>query len=60
MKDVSLENQPSLKGKALADAFNDFFFVNLVNSVHSVEASKYVKYFSDSIFLSPTSEDEVI
>lgn len=45
-------------GKALANAFNNYF-VDLVHSVHTAEALKYVEGVSDTIFLSPTDEVEV-
>lgn len=46
-------------GKALANAFNDYF-VDLVHSVHTAEALRYVEGVSETIFLSPTDEVEVI
>lgn len=46
-------------GATLANAFNDFF-VDLVNSVPSTEATRYVKSVPESIFFFPTDEEEVI
>lgn len=52
-------NDLLLKGSELAEAFNDFF-VNLVNSSHNPEAVNLVQSNTNSIYLNPTSEHEVI